>query len=221
MNLTIAEVDARAWAKQARKPELVVGVHESPWGWVVLGFVGQDLAALNLVERGPSVAAAMDQFAAAWPGATVRCDNQGTAAALKKAVAAWRGGRGAALRVLLKGTTFQRRVWRELLQIPRGATATYGEIARRVRRPGAARAVGGAIGANPVGVLVPCHRVLAAAGKLGGYAWGPKKKRALLKAEGVGMPRFEPDFAALAKPCLGMFAGPGDLSSREGYRRKS
>jgi AraC family transcriptional regulator, regulatory protein of adaptative response / methylated-DNA-[protein]-cysteine methyltransferase len=185
MNLKIAEVDARAWAKQARKPELVVGLHDSPWGWVMLGFVGPDLAALHLVERGAPVAAAMDQFVAAWPGATVRCDNKGTAAALKKAVAAWRGGRGAALRVLLKGTAFQRRVWRALLQIPRGATVTYGDLARRVRQPKAVRAVGGAVGANPVGVLVPCHRVLAAGGHLGGYAWGPKKKRALLKAEGV------------------------------------
>lgn len=186
MNLKITEVDARAWAKQARKPELVVGMHESPWGWVMLGFVGKDLASLCLVERGEA-AAAMDQFVAAWPGAAVRCDNKGTAVALKKAIATWRGGRGAAVRVLLKGTPFQRRVWRALLQIPRGATVTYGEVARRVRQPGSARAVGGAVGANPVGVLVPCHRVLATGGKLGGYAWGPKKKRALLKAEGVGI----------------------------------
>jgi AraC family transcriptional regulator of adaptative response/methylated-DNA-[protein]-cysteine methyltransferase len=185
MNLKIAEMDAPTWAKQAHKPELVVGVHESPWGRVLLGFVGLDLAALYLVERGAPEAAAIKQFAAAWPGAAVRSDNKGTAAALKKAVAAWRGGQGAALRVLLKGTAFQCKVWRALLEIPRGATVTYGEIARRVHQPQAARAVGGAVGANPVAVLVPCHRVLAANHKLGGYAWGPERKRMLLKAEGV------------------------------------
>jgi O-6-methylguanine DNA methyltransferase len=91
------------------------------------------------------------------------------------------------VRVLLKGTAFQRKVWRALVEIPRGATVTYGELARRVRQPKAARAVGGAVGANPVAVLVPCHRVLAAGGKIGGYAWGTEKKRALLKAEGVGV----------------------------------
>jgi AraC family transcriptional regulator, regulatory protein of adaptative response / methylated-DNA-[protein]-cysteine methyltransferase len=184
MALRVTEIDAQAWAKQARKPGLAVGVHESPWGWVMVGFVGRDLAALNLVERGKSVAMAMDQFVAAWPGAPVRCDKKVTAAALKQAVAAWHG-RGKKLRLLLKGTKFQRQVWRELLKIPSGATTTYGDIARRIKNTGAVRAVGQAVGANPVGVLVPCHRVLAHGGKLGGYAWGPEKKRALLKAEGV------------------------------------
>ncbi len=184
MTLGISEIDAKTWAKQARKPELAVGVHESPWGWVMVGFVGQELAALNLVERGKSVAVAMNQFVAAWPGAPVRCDKKGTAAALKQAVAAWHG-RGKKLQLLLKGTKFQRQVWRELLKIPSGATTTYGDIARKMKNSGAVRAVGQAVGANPVGVLVPCHRVLAHGGKLGGYAWGPAKKRALLKAEGV------------------------------------
>jgi len=186
MNLRIAELDARSWAQQSKKPDLKVGVHESPWGWVVAGFVGKDLAALYLVERGAQVASAMNQIAAAWPGATIHCDNRGTASALKNIVASW-SGKGKKLRVLLKGTAFQLRVWRALLEIPRGATSTYGEIARRLRMPRAARAVGGAVGANPVGVLVPCHRVLAGGGKLGGYAWGVDKKKALLLAEGVAV----------------------------------
>ncbi len=185
MNIKIDEIDAQTWAGRARKPELTVGVHESPWGWVMVGMVGRDLATLHLVERGRPVAVAMDQFAAAWPGAQVRCDNKSTAVALKKAVKAWRSGRGAAVRLLLKGTAFQRRVWRELLEIPRGATATYGDIARRIKKSAAVRAVGQAVGANPVGVLVPCHRVLGHGGRIGGYAWGVAKKRELLAAEGV------------------------------------
>jgi AraC family transcriptional regulator of adaptative response/methylated-DNA-[protein]-cysteine methyltransferase len=150
----------------------------------MVGLVGQDLAALSLVDRGKQVAEVMDQFVAAWPGAVVRCDKKGTAAALKQAVAAWQG-RGRKLKLLLKGTTFQRKVWRELLKIPSGATTTYGDVARRLKNSGAMRAVGQAVGANPVAVLVPCHRVLAQGGKLGGYAWGTEKKRALLQAEGV------------------------------------
>ena len=82
------------------------------------------------------------------------------------------------------GTDFQRAVWRALRDIPPGETRSYGEVARRLGRPpGAARAVGQACGANPIPVLTPCHRVLAAGGKLGGFSGGPDWKRRLLAGE--------------------------------------
>ena len=83
----------------------------------------------------------------------------------------------------VRGTAFQLRVWRELQRIPRGETRTYGALAEAVGAPGGARAVGQACGSNPVAVVVPCHRVVPAAGGLGGYAWGVEKKRALLDHE--------------------------------------
>jgi AraC family transcriptional regulator of adaptative response/methylated-DNA-[protein]-cysteine methyltransferase len=83
----------------------------------------------------------------------------------------------------LRGTAFQLRVWDALRRIPRGETRTYREVAGAVGAPGAARAVGQACGANPVGIVVPCHRVVASAGGLGGYAWGLDMKRALLARE--------------------------------------
>ncbi len=83
------------------------------------------------------------------------------------------------------GTPFQQRVWAQLRAIPRGETRSYAEIAAAVGQPKATRAVGGANGANPVAVLVPCHRVIAADGKLGGYAWGEAIKRELLRREGA------------------------------------
>jgi AraC family transcriptional regulator of adaptative response/methylated-DNA-[protein]-cysteine methyltransferase len=82
-----------------------------------------------------------------------------------------------------KGTLFQQKVWRALLEIPAGETRSYGEIAAAVGEPGAARAVGAACGANPIPVLVPCHRVLAAHKKLGGFSAGLKWKRLLLERE--------------------------------------
>lgn len=85
------------------------------------------------------------------------------------------------------GTTFQRAVWRELQKIPVGRTKSYGEIAKRIGKPKAVRAVGGACGANPIPVLVPCHRVLAANKKLGGFSGGLNWKRKLLAAEGIGL----------------------------------
>jgi O-6-methylguanine DNA methyltransferase len=85
----------------------------------------------------------------------------------------------------LIGTPFQRRVWDELCAIPHGTTRSYGEIARLAGRPDAPRAVGAAVGANPVSILVPCHRAVAADGSLHNYRYGIERKRALLDIEGV------------------------------------
>ena len=78
------------------------------------------------------------------------------------------------------GTPFQQRVWRALCEIPYGETISYGELARRIGRPGAARAVGLANGRNPISIVVPCHRVIGKAGDLTGYHWGLTRKRAIL-----------------------------------------
>ena len=88
----------------------------------------------------------------------------------------------------LEGTEFQRRVWDALLQIPYGETASYGEIAGRIGAPGAARAVGLANGRNPVGIIVPCHRVIGADGSLTGYGGGLDRKLTLLQLERDHLP---------------------------------
>jgi O-6-methylguanine DNA methyltransferase len=113
-------------------------------------------------------------------------------------IRAWHRETGAALKSILTGrapkkfppldlvgTDFQKSVWNALRKISLGKTKSYGEIARAIGRPKAVRAVGGACGANPVPVLVPCHRVLAANGKIGGFSGGLEWKRALLAREGV------------------------------------
>ena len=83
------------------------------------------------------------------------------------------------------GTAFQREVWRALLQIPPGAPDTYGRLAQRLGRSGAARALGAAVGRNPISILIPCHRVVGADGSLTGYAGGLQRKQALLALEAV------------------------------------
>ena len=82
-----------------------------------------------------------------------------------------------------RGTPFQKSVWRALLAVPFGATSTYGAIAAAIRRPKAVRAVGAAIGANPIGIVVPCHRIVGADGSLTGYAGGLDRKARLLALE--------------------------------------
>ena len=83
------------------------------------------------------------------------------------------------------GTEFQRRVWDELLGIPFGATLTYRDVAQRAGHPNSVRAVGAAIGANPIAILIPCHRVIGSNGSLTGYAGGLERKEKLLRLEGV------------------------------------
>jgi AraC family transcriptional regulator of adaptative response/methylated-DNA-[protein]-cysteine methyltransferase len=84
------------------------------------------------------------------------------------------------LGLLLKGTNFQIKVWNALLQIPRGRAVSYGDIAAHIGKPNAHRAVGTAVGANPIAWLIPCHRVLRKGGQLGGYRWGTTRKRAMI-----------------------------------------
>jgi methylated-DNA-[protein]-cysteine S-methyltransferase len=100
----------------------------------------------------------------------------------------------------LNGTPFQQRVWQELVQIPFGTTITYGQLAERVAQPSASRAVGHANGRNPISVLVPCHRVIGANGKLTGYAGGLDKKQWLLAFEGQTSAADSVSSAATASP---------------------
>jgi methylated-DNA-[protein]-cysteine S-methyltransferase len=114
-------------------------------------------------------------------------EDPGRTAELRRQLAEYFAGerRGFDLRLAPEGTPFERSVWDELRKIPFGETRSYGEIAQALGRPGAARAVGRANGANPIPIVVPCHRVLRTGGALGGYGGGLPMKEALLKLEGV------------------------------------
>jgi O-6-methylguanine DNA methyltransferase len=116
----------------------------------------------------------------------IRRWHRATAAALKNILAGRSPGKFPPLD-LSNGTMFQRKVWNTLRKIRCGQTKSYGEIARVIGNPKAVRAVGGACGANPIPVLIPCHRVLAANGKIGGFSDGLNRKRELLAREGVSL----------------------------------
>ena len=89
------------------------------------------------------------------------------------------------IKLHLKGTDFQLKVWETLLKIPMGQLSTYGKIADHIGKPGASRAVGTAIGSNPVAFLIPCHRVIQSTGAFGGYRWGSSRKTAIIGWEGA------------------------------------
>jgi methylated-DNA-[protein]-cysteine S-methyltransferase len=136
------------------------------------------------------------------PDAAWRRDDERFAAAREQLAEYFAGERREFdLPVRPHGTPFQQRVWQELTRIPHGATITYAELARRIGRPTATRAVGAANGRNPVSIIVPCHRVVGASGQLTGYAGGLDNKRRLLDLEAHtpgGTPKSARGVAAVA-----------------------
>ncbi len=136
---------------------------------------------------GPDPRAGIDELRRRWPRARLEPAG-GEAERLAEQAFSGTGSKGASssrspLRVVVQGTRFQIRVWRALLELPAGSVTHYGALARCLGQPKAARAVGAAVGANPVAWLIPCHRVLRADGSLGGYRWNPARKQVMLDWE--------------------------------------
>ncbi len=157
---------------------------ESPFGPLTLVATPMGLCRVGLPGEGR---AALEEWLARWVEPAPLEENP---AALSAAVAQLREyfsrlRRGFDLPLDLRGTPFQQQVWAELRKVPYGQTVSYGELARRVGRPGAARAVGQAVGANPIPIIVPCHRVVGADNSLVGYGGGLEVKVALLRLEGA------------------------------------
>lgn len=151
----------------------------SPRGLVALGFIDDNAPQRTGFEhQGQREADAAADLVARYPGAEVERDD---GAAERMAADVFEDGQP--LPVALYGTPFRRQIWRALLEIPPGETWTYGALATSAGCPKAARAVGAAVGANPLSWFIPCHRALAADGRLHNYHWGVKRKRAMLAYE--------------------------------------
>lgn len=165
--------------------ELVVrwGVHPSPFGDCVLGITDRGLCALEFVTQRSS-RQVEQELTRRWPGAELREAPEETEPYLDKLFPEPGAGPRGPFTLLIKGTNFQLQVWQALLQIPPGYLTSYGAIARHLGRPGTSRAVGQAVGWNPISYLIPCHRVIqSAAAGLGGYRWGLPRKQAMLAWE--------------------------------------
>jgi AraC family transcriptional regulator of adaptative response/methylated-DNA-[protein]-cysteine methyltransferase len=155
------------------------GFHPSPFGTAIVIASGRGLAGLAFADPGEEQASLAD-MQRRWPRATYLEDHAGTAALAQRIfdTRMWRPDQP--LRVVLIGTDFEVRVWETLLKIPMGRAVCYSDIANKIRRPKASRAVGAAIGKNPVSFVVPCHRALGKSGALTGYHWGITRKQAML-----------------------------------------
>jgi AraC family transcriptional regulator of adaptative response/methylated-DNA-[protein]-cysteine methyltransferase len=155
------------------------GFHPSPFGEAIVVAAPRGMAGLGFVDEANRERALAD-MARRWPRARLTEDEGATAPYARRAFnpAFWRPD--APLRVVMIGTDFELRVWETLLSVPMGRATTYSDIARKIGAPKAARAVGAAVGRNPISFVVPCHRVLGRSGALTGYHWGLARKQAII-----------------------------------------
>ncbi len=158
---------------------LAYGFHPSPFGTALVIATERGLAGLAFADPGEETAA-LDDMRRRWPRAHMRSDAERTASLARRIFDPKLWQRDRPLRVVMIGTDFEVRVWETLLKIPMGRATTYSGIAANLRSPKAARAVGAAVGKNPISFVVPCHRVIGKNGDLTGYHWGLTRKCAML-----------------------------------------
>jgi AraC family transcriptional regulator, regulatory protein of adaptative response / methylated-DNA-[protein]-cysteine methyltransferase len=162
--------------------EISYGFHPSPFGDALLMTTPRGLCGLAFVndDAGEARADALEDMTLRWPKANFVNSPRKTAAAADAVFGAQEKRMSDPVRLVLIGSDFEVRVWETLLRIPMGRAVSYQHIARHLGQPTASRAVGSAVGRNPISFVVPCHRVLRGDGTLGGYHWGLTRKRALI-----------------------------------------
>lgn len=167
------------WKQKGEGLTIRYGFHPSPFGLALVMATERGLSGLAFAERG-NEAACFEDMASRWPNARYVADQAATAPYAARIFDPGRWSDDQPLRVVLIGSDFQLRVWQSLLRIPLGKAVTYSDIARDIGQPSASRAVGAAVGRNPISFVVPCHRALGKGGALTGYHWGLTRKRAML-----------------------------------------
>jgi AraC family transcriptional regulator of adaptative response/methylated-DNA-[protein]-cysteine methyltransferase len=158
------------------------GFHPTPFGECVIALTTRGICHLAFVHP-VSRHEALDRVQRDWPEAKLVPDQDSTRAAAAQAFPPPGVARQPGLTLHVRGTNFQLKVWRALLEVPVGDVTTYGAIAGAIGDAKASRAVGTAVGSNPVSYLIPCHRVIRASGEMGNYAWGVDRKRTMLALE--------------------------------------
>lgn len=173
-----------AWKKAGQGERLRVVVAPCSLGQVLVAATDRGVSS---IELGDDATFMLERFRQRFAQAEVASDDPELEALVRRIIGLIDDPRdpGLDLPLDVRGTAFQQKVWQALRTIPPGETWTYGELAAAIGRPGAARAVGAACGANPVCVVVPCHRVVGSNGSLTGYAWGTARKKELLRREGA------------------------------------
>ncbi len=157
------------------------GIHPSPFGMSLIVVNGRGLTGVSFVDEDEKEA--IDYQRRHWEKATWTQDETITEPFIDQIFHAGQQASGTSLKVLLRGSPFRVKIWEALLRLPNGSVTSYGNLADRIGRPGAARAVAGAIANNLIGIVIPSHRVIRESGALAGYRWGETRKAAILGVE--------------------------------------
>lgn len=169
------------FARGGRELTILWGIHPSPYGRCLLSMTERGVSSLSFVDHPEEKSQALFRIARVYPEAKLR-EDEGATRGMVRQVFSRRQDSGP-LGVQLRGSAFQLQVWQALMRLGSGELQSYGQLAAKVSRPGAARAVGTAMAENLVAVLVPCHRVIRAGGDAGQYFWGNERKRAMIARE--------------------------------------
>ncbi len=195
--VTYEAMSPGAFKRRGEGIDIAWGVHPSPFGPCFVGLTARGICALGFADHGSSNGDAVRaEFEGRWPAARFREDRAATAAVVAR-IFGERPGDGAPLRLAVAGTNFQLKVWEALLRIPPGRITSYRALAEALGLSRSARAVGGAVAANPVSYLIPCHRVIRETGRISNYEWGPARKRVMLGWEAA---HFGPESGARPTP---------------------
>lgn len=178
--VTYTAMPPGAFRRRGAGLEMVWGVAPSPFGTAVLVTTAYGLAGIGFCDAETSLEAAFADLRDRWPEANYTRNDAAVTPIAARVFDPSRWRADEPVRVVLIGTDFEVQVWQTLLRIPVGKATTYQRVAEKIGRPTAARAVGAAVGKNPISFVVPCHRVVGSAGALTGYHWGLPRKRAIL-----------------------------------------
>jgi AraC family transcriptional regulator, regulatory protein of adaptative response / methylated-DNA-[protein]-cysteine methyltransferase len=160
--------------------DMVWGIAPSPFGTAVIVLTAYGLSGIGFADGAVSIDAAFEDLRARWPNAKYSRDDGKVAPVASRVFDPARWDPEQPVKIVLIGTDFEVQVWQTLLKIPVGRATTYAKVANAIGRPKASRAVGAAVGKNPISFVVPCHRVVGSTGALTGYHWGVPRKRAIL-----------------------------------------
>ena len=176
--------------------DIAYGVHPSPFGPCFVGQTERGICALGFADdHGSDASAVRAEFERRWPAARFHEDRAATEPVVAHTFDGRRAAGSGPLRLAVCGTNFQLKVWEALLRIPPGRITSYHALAQTLGLPRSARAVGGAVAANPISYLIPCHRVIRRSGRISNYEWGPARKRVMLGWEAAHFGSEDPDAA--------------------------
>jgi AraC family transcriptional regulator, regulatory protein of adaptative response / methylated-DNA-[protein]-cysteine methyltransferase len=179
--VTCEAVTPGEYKSRGRGLAIRYGFHPTPFGEAMLALTDRGICALYFAAEGERNAV-LQRLREEWSNASCAADQRATGPVVQRIFEPVSSAQGP-LTLYLRGTNFQVKVWEALLSVPAGRLTTYERIAEKIGRPSATRAVGSAVGRNPVAFVIPCHRVIRKTGDLGGYHWGIERKRLILAWE--------------------------------------